>query len=64
MTSMPTMNVKSHVMTGKRETKNFTIIVQDIATNNLDDNLSHVVIADTDNNMYSISLDDKIYIGE
>jgi hypothetical protein len=61
MTSLPTMNVKTHVMTGKRETKDFTIVVEDISTNELDDNLINIVIADTEHNMYALNLDEKIY---
>ena len=61
MTSLPTMNVKTHVMTGKRETKDFTITVQDISTQELTDLLINIVLADTENNMYAISLDEKIY---
>jgi len=61
MTSLPTMNVKTHEMRGKRETKDFTITVQDISTQELSDNLINIVIADTENNMYAINLDEKIY---
>jgi len=61
MTSMPTMNIKTHEWTGKRETKDFTITVQDISTQELNDLLINIVIADTENKMYAFSLDEKIY---
>ena len=61
MTSLPTMNIKTHIMTGKRITKDFTITVQDISTQPLTDLLINILIADTDNKIYVISLDEKIY---
>jgi hypothetical protein len=61
MTSLPTLNVKTHEMSGTRETKEFTIVVEDISTDNLSELPRNIVVADTEHNMYSLHLKDKIY---
>jgi hypothetical protein len=61
MTSLPTMNIKTHIMTGKRITKDFTITVEDINTQELSDLLINIIVADTEHNMYALPLDEKIY---
>ena len=63
MTSMPSMNKKTRDFTGKRETKDFTIIVEDIHTNSLgsDEFLLSIVIASSDHKMYNLYLKNKIY---
>ena len=65
MTSMPTFKVKKEggigEQVGKRETKEFTIIVQDLQSDDLSEILSTIVIADTDNKMYNLHLNNKIY---
>lgn len=62
MTSLSTLNVKTHEMSGTRETKEFTVVVEDISTDNLGELLLNIVIADTDHKMYSLSLNQKIYM--
>ena len=61
MTSMPTMNTKTKEMHGKRETKNFTITVADVVTSDLSELLLNIVVADENDKMYGLSLNDKIY---
>jgi hypothetical protein len=65
MTSMPHFKVKPDggigEQVGKRETKEFTITVQDIQSDDLSELLLSVVIADMDNKMYNLHLSDKIY---
>ena len=62
MSSLPTLNVKTNLMSGTRETRVFTIVVQDISTDNLGDLLLNIVIADTEHKMYNLSLNQKISI--
>jgi hypothetical protein len=61
MSKLPTMNIKTKEMSGTRETKDFTIVIEDISTDNLSELLLNIVVADTDHNMYSLHLKDKIY---
>ena len=62
MSSLPTLNVKTNLMSGTRETRVFTIVVEDISTDNLGDLLLNIVIADTEHKMYNLSLNQKISI--
>jgi hypothetical protein len=61
MTSLPSVDIKTHLWSGKRETKDFTITVEDVNTQQLTDLLISIGVADTDNNMYVLPLDEKIY---
>jgi len=68
MTSMPAWKVNKEggigAKVGTRETKDFTITVQDISTENLEnfrDMRSAIIVADTNNQMYQLYLKDKIY---
>lgn len=65
MTSMPSWKVNKDGGLGERigtkETKDFTITVQDIHTENLSELLLSIVVADMDNKMYQLYLKDKIY---
>jgi len=65
MTSMPswkmTKDGKMGEKIGSRETKEFTITVQDIQSDDLSEMLAAVIVADMDNKMYQLFLKDKIY---
>lgn len=60
MTSLQTMNMKTHKLS-ERITKDFTITVEDIVTQPLTDLLISISVSDTDHQMYSLPLDEKIY---
>lgn len=69
MTLMPTMDTKTKVMSGKREKGKYTIKVADIKpTDNLSDILDspitrsypEIIVADTDKNIYTMKMDQKI----
>ena len=60
MTSLQTMDMKTHIL-GERVTKDFTITVQEVSSQDLSDLLINIAVADTDHNMYALSLDEKIY---
>lgn len=65
MTSMPSWKVNKDggigQKVGTRETKEFTITVQDVNSDDLSEMLMAVVVADMDNKMYQLYLKDKIY---
>jgi hypothetical protein len=66
MTSMPSWKVNKEggigEKIGNRETKEFTITVQDVNSGDLSEmQLMAVVVADTNNKMYQLYLKDKIY---
>jgi hypothetical protein len=70
MTTMPFMNLKSKEMSGKRETGKFSIEVQDIKlTDNLSDIMDSpitrsypkIIVADMENNIYEMKMNQKIY---
>ncbi len=65
MTSMPTFKIKPEggigEKVGKRETKEFTITVQDVKADDLSEMTVAMIIADMDNRVYQLYLKDKIY---
>jgi len=65
MTSMPSWKVNKDggigQKVGTRETKEFTITIQDVNSDDLSEMLMAIVVADTDNKMYQLYLKDKIY---
>jgi len=65
MTSMPSFKVKPDggigEKVGVRETKEFTITVQDVKTDDLSEMLLAIIIADMDNKVYQLYLKNKIY---
>lgn len=72
---MPKVNIKSGLTSGSSQSGNFTIMVKDVVPSwHGDDFLVHLsessmknspptlIIADPDNNMYSMNINQKIYI--
>jgi hypothetical protein len=68
MTSMPAWKVNKEggigEKVGTREIKDFTITVQDIQSESIEsfrDMRASIIVADTDNKIYQLHLNDKIY---
>lgn len=65
MTSLPAFKTKPDGGIGEkigiRETKEFTITVQDVQSEDLSELLLSIVVADMDNKIYNLHLSDKIY---
>jgi hypothetical protein len=68
MTSMPSFKIKPEgglgEKVGKRETKEFTITVQDVRSENLEnfrDARANIIVADMDNKIYQLYINNKIY---